>query len=79
MFLGQAADQLYFPKGSLYCTYTFMDRDEFGEMFDLALYEKVRAKYGADEHFHHLFDKTSGCQSYDFQDMLDEESKKKKV
>jgi delta24-sterol reductase len=58
---------------------TFMDRDEFGEMFDLALYEKVRAKYGADEHFHHLFDKTSGCQSYDFQDMLDEESKKKKV
>eukprot|EP00946_MAST-07B_sp_MAST-7B-sp1_P001884 g1884.t1 len=56
---------------------TFMDRKEFGDMFDLRLYEKVRAKYGADEHFHHLFDKTSGCQSYDFKDMLNEESKKK--
>eukprot|EP00949_MAST-11_sp_MAST-11-sp1_P004950 g4950.t1 len=49
---------------------TFMDRGEFGEMFDLTLYEKVRVKYGADEHFHHVFDKTSGCQSFDFKDLL---------
>ena len=56
---------------------TFMDRKEFGEMFDLGLYERVRQKYDADKHFHHLFDKTSGCQSYDFMEMLNEEAKKK--
>ncbi len=52
---------------------TFMDRGEFDKMFDLSLYERVRAKYGAAEHFHHLFDKTSGCQSFDFKLMLEAE------
>ena len=45
---------------------TFMDREEFGDTFDLALYERVREKYEAAEHFPHLFDKTSGCQALDF-------------
>ncbi|XP_034245473.1 delta(24)-sterol reductase-like [Thrips palmi] len=35
----------------------FMTRDEFEAMFDLALYEEVRAKYGAEGAFPHLFDK----------------------
>lgn len=35
----------------------FMTRDEFEAMFDLALYEEVRAKYGAAGAFPHLFDK----------------------
>jgi delta24-sterol reductase len=37
---------------------TFMTRDEFEEMFDLTLYEKVRKQYGADGAFPHLYDKT---------------------
>jgi hypothetical protein len=36
---------------------TFMDWKEFNEMFDLALYEKVRKKYFADGAFPHLYDK----------------------
>ena len=48
---------------------TFMDREEFGKTFDLALYERVRAKYDASEHFPHLFDKTSGCQALDFNEI----------
>ena len=38
-------------------------------MFDLALYEKVRVKYGADEHFHHVFE-DKRCQSFDSKDLL---------
>merc|ERR1712166_1049519 len=53
---------------------TFMDRNEFNAMFDMSLYERVRLEYGADYHFHHLFNKTAGCQSFDFQDMLREEN-----
>eukprot|EP00041_Stephanoeca_diplocostata_P018457 m.386630 g.386630 ORF g.386630 m.386630 type:complete len:302 (+) comp21018_c1_seq8:178-1083(+) len=45
---------------------TFMDRTEFSEMFDLRLYEHVRTKYGAALHFPHVYDKTSGCQSFDW-------------
>ncbi len=36
---------------------TFMTREEFGEMFSLDLYQKVRAKYGADAAFPDLYDK----------------------
>ncbi len=36
---------------------TFMTRAEFEEMFDLRLYERVRAKYGCDGAFPHLYDK----------------------
>lgn len=36
---------------------TFMTREEFERMFDLELYEKVRAKYGAEGGFPHLYDK----------------------
>ncbi|MBK7830086.1 FAD-binding protein [Nannocystis sp.] len=36
---------------------TFMTREEFGQMFNLDLYEKVRAQYGADQAFPHLYDK----------------------
>jgi delta24-sterol reductase len=36
---------------------TFMTREEFGEMFDLTLYEKVRKKYGAEGAFPALYDK----------------------
>lgn len=35
----------------------FMTREEFEEMFDLTLYEKVRKKYGAEGSFPHLYDK----------------------
>lgn len=35
----------------------FMARDEFEEMFDLALYERVRRKYHAENAFPHLYDK----------------------
>ncbi|XP_044263767.1 delta(24)-sterol reductase-like [Tribolium madens] len=35
----------------------FMTREEFEEMFDLTLYEKVRVKYGAEGSFPHLYDK----------------------
>ncbi|EFA07314.1 delta(24)-sterol reductase [Tribolium castaneum] len=35
----------------------FMTREEFEEMFDLTLYEKVRRKYGAEGSFPHLYDK----------------------
>ncbi|XP_078661242.1 delta(24)-sterol reductase-like isoform X2 [Branchiostoma floridae x Branchiostoma belcheri] len=35
----------------------FMTREEFEEMFDLSLYEKVRKKYGAEGAFPHLYDK----------------------
>lgn len=35
----------------------FMTRDEFEEMFDLHLYEKVRKKYSAEGAFPHLYDK----------------------
>lgn len=35
----------------------FMTREEFEEMFDLSLYEKVRKKYSADGAFPHLYDK----------------------
>jgi len=58
---------------------TFMTRDEFGEMFDLSLYERTRQKYGAEEHFPHLYDKTSGCQSFDWRKLLEEESATKKT
>jgi hypothetical protein len=34
-----------------------MSREEFEEMFDLTLYEKVRSKYRADGAFPHLYDK----------------------
>lgn len=34
-----------------------MDRKEFEEMFDLTAYEKVRAKYHANNAFPHLYDK----------------------
>ncbi len=37
---------------------TFMTRAEFGEMFNLDLYNAVRAKYGADVAFPDLYDKT---------------------
>ena len=56
---------------------TFMDREEFGAMFDLSLYERVRDKYGAADHFPHLFDKTSGCQSFDWAVLAEEEKKRK--
>jgi len=56
---------------------TFMTRDEFGEMFDLELYERMRLKYGSEDHFPHLYDKTSGCQSFDWKKLLEEESSKK--
>lgn len=36
---------------------TFMTREEFAEMFDLTLYEKVRKEYSADGAFPHLYDK----------------------
>lgn len=36
---------------------TFMTRQEFAEMFDLSLYEKVRRQVGADAAFPHLYDK----------------------
>lgn len=36
---------------------TFMDPKEFREMFDLTLYEIVRTKYHAVNHFPHLYDK----------------------
>jgi len=39
---------------------TFMTRKEFGEMFDLEMYEKVRKKYAAEGNFPHLFEKTAG-------------------
>ena len=58
---------------------TFMNLHEFNEMFDLTLYERVRIKYNATNHFHHLFHKTSGCQSFNFQDMLAEEEKREEV
>lgn len=35
----------------------FMTREEFEEMFDLTLYERVRKKYNAEGAFPHLFDK----------------------
>ncbi|XP_066299618.1 delta(24)-sterol reductase-like isoform X2 [Branchiostoma lanceolatum] len=35
----------------------FMTREEFEEMFDLTLYEKVRKKYHAEGAFPHLYDK----------------------
>eukprot|EP00516_Mucochytrium_quahogii_P005123 CAMPEP_0203760398 /NCGR_PEP_ID=MMETSP0098-20131031/13695_1 /ASSEMBLY_ACC=CAM_ASM_000208 /TAXON_ID=96639 /ORGANISM=" , Strain NY0313808BC1" /LENGTH=541 /DNA_ID=CAMNT_0050653933 /DNA_START=421 /DNA_END=2046 /DNA_ORIENTATION=- len=56
---------------------TFMDFDEFKEMFDLELYDKVRDKYQAVDHFPHLFAKTSGCQSFDWKQLLLEEQSKK--
>lgn len=34
-----------------------MTREEFEEMFDLTLYEKVRKKYSAEGAFPHLYDK----------------------
>jgi len=52
---------------------TFMTKAEFGEMFDLRVYERARTKYGAVDHFPHLFDKTSGCQSYDWNEVLKKE------
>ena len=36
---------------------TFMTRDEFGEMFDLRLYDTVRRKYGAEAAFPDLYEK----------------------
>lgn len=36
---------------------TFMTREEFGQMFNLDLYEKVRVRYHADNAFPHLYDK----------------------
>ena len=36
-----------------------MTREEFEEMFDLVAYEKVRAKYHANDAFPHLYDKVS--------------------
>ncbi|XP_032519816.2 delta(24)-sterol reductase-like [Danaus plexippus] len=35
----------------------FMDREEFGQMFDLSLYDAVRTKYMAQGAFPHLYDK----------------------
>lgn len=35
----------------------FMDEKEFGEMFDLSLYNKVRSKYGAENAFPSLYEK----------------------
>jgi hypothetical protein len=42
-------------------------------MFNLELYEKVREQYNAADHFPHLYAKTSGCQSFDWKQMLKEE------
>jgi delta24-sterol reductase len=36
---------------------TFMTREEFGQMFNLDLYEKVRVRYHAEGSFPHLYDK----------------------
>jgi hypothetical protein len=55
-----------------------MNRNEFNHMFDLSLYEKMRIKYNAKEHFHHLYNKTSGCQSYNWESMLAEEEGERK-
>lgn len=55
---------------------TFMTKEEFGQMMDLGLYERVRKRYDCAPHFPHLYDKTSGCQSFDWKKILDEESKK---
>ena len=52
---------------------TCMTFKEFNEMFDLTLYNRVRKKYKSDEHFPHVFDKTSGCQSFDWKEVLQEE------
>jgi delta24-sterol reductase len=52
---------------------TFMDRNEFERMLDLRLYDKVRRDYHCEQHFPHLFDKTQGCQSFDWRDKLAEE------
>ena len=57
---------------------TFMDKDEFSEMFDLRLYEKMRTKYNAEGNFVHLYDKTSGCQSFDWREIVAEEPKEAK-
>ena len=39
------------------------------------LYEKVREKYNCAEHFPHLYDKTSGCQSFDWREELELENR----
>ena len=39
---------------------TFMEINEFQNMFDLKLYEKCRTKYKAIGNFPHVYDKTSG-------------------
>lgn len=49
---------------------TFMTRKEFEESFDLTLYNKLRKKYSCEGHFPHVYDKTSGCQSFDWQKYL---------
>ena len=36
---------------------TFMTREEFDEMFDLTLYDRVRRAYGAEGAFPHLYEK----------------------
>eukprot|EP00924_Labyrinthula_sp_SR-Ha-C_P013583 augustus_masked-scaffold_5-processed-gene-7.48-mRNA-1 protein AED:0.41 eAED:0.43 QI:0/-1/0/1/-1/1/1/0/488 len=51
---------------------TFMSREEFEDMFDLTLYEEVRKKYNAEGSFPHLYDKTSGCQSFDWKKIIEE-------
>ena len=51
----------------------YSSREEFNEMLDLNLYEKVRKAYKADQHFPHLWDKTGGCQSHDVEELLSEE------
>jgi len=51
----------------------FMSRDEFGKTFNLDLYDKVRKQYEADKHFPHLYQKTAGCQSFDWTKILKQE------
>jgi len=51
---------------------TFMTREEFGRMFNLDLYERVRKKYGADRAFPALYDKIKP--EVDVMAVFDEES-----
>ncbi|KAK3252247.1 delta(24)-sterol reductase [Cymbomonas tetramitiformis] len=52
---------------------TFMSKEEFGKMFNLDLYDKVRVKYGAVGHFPELYDKIKP--EIDYMAILDQENK----
>ena len=63
--------------GHIFSSFRHRDHSRRRVRAETAVNERVRDAYGAAEHFPHLYDKTTGCQSFDWAQIMREEAEQK--